>query len=285
GRARPATHTLVAFIDEHRDRFGGVEPICRTLTGHDCKIAPSTYYAYKKRLETPSARSVRDEKLKVRIQEAYTSNYRVYGARKVWRELNRQGHAVARCTVERLMRELGITGAVRGKKVITTLPGGQVERAPDLLERDFVAKAPNRCWVADFTHVKTWAGVVYIAFVVDTFSRRIVGWSAATVKATVFVLDAVEMTIWQRDRDQHPVRPGELIHHSDAGSQGGFNRSSQHLVISEVWDGSSSAGDRSGGAPEVEVTGASEISASYRGGVLGRNRQGASRGGSGWGYR
>ncbi|WP_405652743.1 IS3 family transposase [Streptomyces sp. NBC_00019] len=242
GRARPATHTLVAFIDEHRDRFGGVEPICRTLTGHDCKIAPSTYYAYKKRLETPSARSVRDEKLKVRIQEVYTSNYRVYGARKVWRELNRQGHAVARCTVERLMRELGITGAVRGKKVITTLPGGQVERAPDRLERDFVAKAPNRCWVADFTHVKTWAGVVYIAFVVDTFSRRIVGWSAATVKATVFVLDAVEMAIWQRDRDQHPVRPGELIHHSDAGQYTSF-RLAEHLDAAGIAASIGSVGD------------------------------------------
>ncbi|MEU8911681.1 IS3 family transposase, partial [Streptomyces mirabilis] len=177
-------------MDEHRDRFGGVEPICRTLTEHDCKIAPSTYYAHKKRLEAPCARSVRDEELKERIQEVHTSNYRVYGARKIWRELNRQGHAVARCTVERLMRELGITGAVRGKKVVTTLPGGPAERAPDLLDRDFVAAAPNRCWVADFTHVKTWAGVVYVAFVVDTFSRRIVGWSAATVKETVFVLDA-----------------------------------------------------------------------------------------------
>ncbi|MFG2525398.1 IS3 family transposase [Streptomyces sp. NPDC048527] len=211
-RRQPATHTLVAFIDEHRDRFGGVEPICRTLTAHDCKIAPSTYYAHKKRLQTPSARSVRDEALKERIRDVFTSNYRVYGARKIWRELNRQGHAVARCTVERLMRELGIQGAVRGKRVITTIPGGQVQRAPDLVDRDFVAAAPNRCWVADFTHVKT----VYVAFVVDTFSRRIVGWSAATVKETVFVLDALEMAIWQRDRDQQSVQPGELIHHSDA---------------------------------------------------------------------
>ncbi|MFJ5153941.1 IS3 family transposase, partial [Streptomyces sp. NPDC088353] len=177
-------------MDEHRDRFGGVEPICRTLTAHDCKIAPSTYYAHKKRLHTPSVRRVRDEEFKERIQDVYTSNYRVYGARKIWRELNRQGHAVARCTVERLMRELGIQGAVRGKRVITTIPGGQVQRAPDLVDRDFVAAAPNRCWVADFTHVKTWSATVYVAFVVDTFSRRIVGWSAATVKETVFVLDA-----------------------------------------------------------------------------------------------
>ncbi|MEV5012842.1 IS3 family transposase, partial [Streptomyces sp. NPDC055692] len=114
--------------------------------------APSTYYAHNKRLETPSARSVRDKELKERIQEVYTSNYRVYGARKIWRELSRQGHAVARCTVERLMRELGIQGAVRGKRVITTIPGGQVERAPDLVDRDFVAGAPNRCWVLVNTH-------------------------------------------------------------------------------------------------------------------------------------
>ncbi|MFI9082101.1 IS3 family transposase [Streptomyces sioyaensis] len=243
GRARPATHTLVTFIDEHRDRFGGVEPICRTLTEHDCKIAPSTYYAHKKRLATPSARSVRDEELKERIQEVYTSNYRVYGARKIWRELNRQGHAVARCTVERLMRELGITGAVRGKRVITTIPGGQAERAPDLVDRDFVAAAPNRCWVADFTHVKTWSATVYVAFVVDTFSRRIVGWSAAAVKESVFVLDALEMAVWQRDRDQHPVRPGELIHHSDAGSQYTSFKLAEHLDAAGIAASIGSVGD------------------------------------------
>ncbi|MGW5434948.1 IS3 family transposase, partial [Streptomyces sp. NPDC004059] len=230
-------------MDEHRDRFGGVEPICRTLTAHNCKIAPSTYYAHKKRLQTPSARSVRDEELKERIQDVYTSNYRVYGARKIWRELNRQGHAVARCTVERLMRELGIQGAVRGKRVITTIPGGQVQRAPDLVDRDFVAAAPNRCWVADFTHVKTWSATVYVAFVVDTFSRRIVGWSAATVKETVFVLDALEMAIWQRDRDQQSVQPGELIHHSDAGSQYTSFKLAEHLNAAGIAASIGSVGD------------------------------------------
>ncbi|MEU2339060.1 IS3 family transposase [Streptomyces sp. NPDC013172] len=243
GRARPATHALVAFIDEHRDRFGGVEPICRTLTAHDCKIAPSTYYAHKKRRQTPSARSVRDEALKARIQDVYTSNYRVYGARKIWRELNRQGHGVARCTVERLMRELGIQGAVRGKRVIITIPGGQAERAPDLVDREFVAAAPNRCWVADFTHVKTWSATVYVAFVVDTFSRRIVGWSAASVKETVFVLDALEMAIWQRDRDQQPVQPGELIHHSDAGSQYTSFKLAEHLDAAGIAASIGSVGD------------------------------------------
>ncbi|MFD5430476.1 IS3 family transposase, partial [Streptomyces sp. NPDC127084] len=223
-------------MDEHRGRFGGVEPICRTFTEHDCKIAPSTYYAHKKRLETPSARFVRDEELKERIQEVYTSNYRVYGARKIWHELNRQGHAVARCTVERLMRELGIAGAVGGKKVITTITDAAADRAPDLLDRDFVASAPNRCWVADFTHVATWSGVVYVAFVVDTFSRRIVGWSASTNKETKLVLDALEMALWQRDRDGSPHAQGELIHHADRGSQGGFNRSSQYLHFGGVQD-------------------------------------------------
>ncbi|WP_393099899.1 IS3 family transposase [Streptomyces sp. LN325] len=219
GRARPAAHTLVAFIDEHKDRFGGVEPICRVLTDHDCKIAPSTYYAHHKRQAAPAARTLRDAELKTLITQAYETNYRVYGARKIWRHLNRQEVTVARCTVERLMRDLGITGAVRGKKVITTIPDASAQRAPDLVDRDFVAPAPNRCWVADFTHVTTFAGVVYVAFVVDTFSRRIVGWSAATSKETRLVLDALEMALWQRDRDQHPHQKGKLIHHSDAGSQ------------------------------------------------------------------
>ncbi|WP_327342747.1 IS3 family transposase [Streptomyces europaeiscabiei] len=255
GRARPATHSLVAFIDEHRDRFGGVEPICRTLTEHDCKIAPSTYYAHKKRLSTPSARSVRDAELKEQIQKVYTSNYRVYGARKIWRELNRQGHAVARCTIERLMRELGIQGAVRGKRVITTIPGGQVERAPDLVDRNFVAGAPNRCWVADFTHVKTWSATVYVAFVVDTFSRRIVGWSAATVKETVFVLDALEMAVWQRDRDQQPIQSGELVHHSDAGSQYTSFKLAEHLDAAGIAASIGSVGDAYDNALMESATG------------------------------
>gem|GEM_PF-673078 len=186
---------------------------------------------------------MRDADLKEKIQKVYTSNYRVYGARKVWRELNRQGHAVARCTVERLMRELGIQGAVRGKRIITTIPGGQVERAPDLVDRDFVALAPNRCWVADFTHVKTWSAVVFVAFVVDTFSRRIVGWSAATVKETVFVLDALEMALWQRDRDQQPVTAGELVHHSDAGSQYTSFRLAEHLEAAGIAASIGSVGD------------------------------------------
>ncbi|MFJ1898742.1 MULTISPECIES: IS3 family transposase [unclassified Streptomyces] len=243
GRARPATHSLVAFIDGHRARFGSVEPICRVLAEHDCKIAPSTYYAAKKRAAQPSARRVRDVALKELITEIHDANFHVYGARKVWRELHRQGLVVARCTVERLMRELGIAGAVRGKKVITTMADSSVERAQDLLDRKFVAPAPNRCWVADFTYVKTWSAVVYIAFVVDTFSRRIVGWSAATSKETGLVLDALNMALWQRDRDEHPHQRGELIHHSDAGSQYTSFRLAEHLATAGIAASIGSVGD------------------------------------------
>ncbi|MFJ8406198.1 IS3 family transposase [Streptomyces microflavus] len=157
--------------------------------------------------------------------------------------MHRQGHPVARCTVERLMRELGITGAVRGRKIITTIPDSAVERGPDLPDRNFVAAAPNRCWVADFTHVKTWSAVVYVAFVVDTFSRRIVGWSAATSKETRLVLDALDMALWQRDRDEQPHQRGELIHHSDAGSQYTSFRLAEHLDAAGIAASIGSVGD------------------------------------------
>ncbi|MEN8649231.1 IS3 family transposase [Streptomyces sp. 21So2-11] len=241
GRARPATHTLVAFIDEHRDRFGGVEPICRTLTEHDCSIHPSTYYAHKKR--PPSARAMRDAELALLIVEIFRDNYSVYGARKIWAELKRQGHQVARCTVERLMKAEGITGAVRGKKIVTTKADKEAERAPDRLGRQFVASAPNRVWVADFTYVATWSGTVYVAFVVDTFSRRIIGWSAATNKQTPLVLSALEMGLWQRDRANTPVIARELIHHSDAGSQYTSFRLAAHLASEQIAASIGTVGD------------------------------------------
>jgi len=184
---------------------------------------------------------VRDAALKELITAAYEANYRVYGARKIWRELHRQGHPVARCTVERLMRELGLTGAVRGKKVRTTMPDPAHERAPDLLKREFVAKAPNRVWVADFTYVPAWGGTVYVSFVVDTFSRRIVGWSAATTKHTPLVLSALEMGLWQRDRAGQ-ARDG-LIHHSDAGSQYTSFRLATHLALEGIAASIGTVGD------------------------------------------
>jgi len=216
----------VRFIDEHRDRFGGVEPICTRLTTHGCPIDPSTYYKIKK--WPVSARTVRDAELTALIKQIHAANYGVYGARKVWHELRRQGYAVARCTVERLMRAAGLAGAVRGRKIRTTVPDPSAERAPDLLKRAFVASAPNRVWVADFTYVGTFSGIVYVAFVVDTFSRRIVGWSAATSKRTPLVLAALEMGLWQRDRAGQE-RDG-LIHHSDAGSQYTSFRLAAHLA-------------------------------------------------------
>jgi putative transposase len=199
----------VRFIDEYRDRFGGVEPICRVL-----QVAPSVYYDVAGR--PPSARAQRDEELVVLIRKIYDSNYQVYGARKIWRELHRQGHQVARCTVERLMRRIGIVGAVRGGRTRrTTVPDAVAAAArPDLLGRDFTALAPNTRWVADFTYVPISTGTVYAAFVIDVYSRFIVGWRLAGHMRTDLPLDALEMALWQRD-----IHKGQLVHHSDRGCQ------------------------------------------------------------------
>ncbi|QXJ27050.1 IS3 family transposase [Actinomadura graeca] len=199
----------------------GVEPICRVLREHGAAIAPSAYYAARSR--PPWSRAVRDEWLKAEITRVHAASYGVYGARKVWHQLRRDGCRVARCTVERLMRELGLQGARRGRCIRTTVPDDRHQRAADLLARDFTASAPNRRWVADFTHVATFAGIVYVAFVVDVFSRAIAGWAAATTKQTRLVLDALDMALWRRDRTGRPVGPG-LVHHSDVGSQLGLNR-------------------------------------------------------------
>jgi putative transposase len=205
----------VRFISEHKNRFG-VEPICRVLTQHGCQIAPSTYYDAARR--APSARAVRDERLKAAISRIHKDNYGVYGARKVWLQLNREGMPVARCTVERLMRELGLAGARRGKRVRTTVPGEAAARPADLVRRQFSPAAPDRLWVADFTYVPAWTGMVYVAFVIDAYSRRILGWRAATSMKTALVLDALEQALWTRRRDGASDLAG-LVHHTDAGSQ------------------------------------------------------------------
>jgi len=207
---------MSAYIDTHRKMYG-VEPICQVL-----EFAPSTYYAKKTR--PPSARALRDAALRSEIIRVYEANYSVYGADKVWAQLNREGTTVARCTVERLMREIGIAGVVRGKVRRTTTSDPAADRAPDLVDRNFTAPGPNRLWVTDFTYASTWSHTVYVAFVIDVFSRLIVGWRAATSMKTDLVLGALEMAIWRRDG----VLQG-VVCHSDAGSQGGFNRSSQHL--------------------------------------------------------
>jgi putative transposase len=230
----------VRFIDEHRDRFGGVQPICRVLAAHGCRIAPSTYWAARSR--PPSARSVRDAQLSERIASIHAANYGVYGARKIWWELRRQGDQVARCTVERLMRRAGLRGAVRGKKIRTTVADPAGQRVGDLLNRDFTAQRPNRSWVADFTYVAAWCGIVYVAFAVDVYSRAIVGWSAATHKRTSLVLSTLDMGLWRRDRDGRTVEKG-LIHHSDAGSQYTSFRFTTHLLEAGIDASIGSVGD------------------------------------------
>jgi putative transposase len=197
---------MIAYIHANRDRFG-VEPICKVLP-----IAPSTYYAAGRRPR--SARSRRDEELKVEIRRVHAENFGVYGARKVWRQLRREGVGVARCTVERLMGELGLAGVRRGKARRTTTPDVTAPRPADLVDRDFAVARPNRLWVADLTYVASWSGFVYVAFTIDAFSRFIVGWQAARSLRTDLALDALEMAIWQR-------RGGldGLVHHSDRGSQ------------------------------------------------------------------
>jgi putative transposase len=204
---------MSALIDAKREKFG-VEPICRVL-----QVAPSTYYAVKARERCPSQRARRDARLRGEIGRVHAASGGLYGARKVWWQLRRDGVAVARCTVERLMREDGLEGVRRGRRRRTTLADRQAQRPPDLVDRRFVAAGPNRLWVADFTYVATWSGVCYVAFVIDVFSRRIVGWRAARSMHTSLVLDALEMALWARDHAGLAVRRGELIHHSDAGSQ------------------------------------------------------------------
>src|ERR1035437_6467430 len=200
------------MIDEHRDAIG-VEPICRML-----QIAPSTYYAVKARQSAPSERTGRDEEVALRIHEVHEKILGVYGVHKVLWQLVREDVKDARCTVERLMAREGLKGAIRGKKRRTTITDGQSTRAPDLVDRDFKAAAPNRLWVSDFTYVATWSGTVYVAFTIDVFSRRIVGWKADTTMKTPVVLDTLEMPLWARDHHGTPVQEG-LICHSDAGSQ------------------------------------------------------------------
>lgn len=208
---------VIAFIDDHRDRFG-VEPIIRVLQEHGVKIAPRTSYAAKTR--PSSARAVCDAHTLALIRHVHADRAKgrgVAGYRKVWRLLARDGHQVARCTVERLMSQHGIKGVVRGRRVQTTIGDHSVDRAPDLVQRVFHAAAPNRLWVVDFTYVATWTAMAFTAFVTDVFSRRIVGWRTASPMPTELPLDALEMALWVRQNSGHHL--DGLIHHSDAGSQ------------------------------------------------------------------
>ncbi|WP_084784611.1 IS3 family transposase [Arthrobacter sp. Hiyo1] len=230
---RPPVEVICAFIEEHRDEHG-VEPICREL-----QVAPSTYYAHRTR--PASARSLQDAELTEAIRRIHEENYGVYGARKVHAELRRQGRQMARCTVERLMRAAGLRGVSRAKGPRTTKPAPETGRPADLVERRFTATSPDRLWVADITYVRTFAGWVYAAFVIDVFSRRVVGWQVATSLYTDLALDALEMGIWTRTRDGADL--DGLVHHSDRGVQYRSIRYTQRLEEADAVASVGSKGD------------------------------------------
>lgn len=220
---------MIAFIDDHRGTHG-VEPICDMLP-----IAPATYYEHLAQRADParqSDRARRDGELRPRIQRVFDANWQVYGVRKIWRQLRREGFYVARCTVARLMKSMGIQGIIRGKPHKTTIPDKKLPCPLDKVNRQFRVPAPNMLWVSDFTYVATWKDFVYVAFVIDAYARRIVGWRVSTTPHAGFVLDALEQAVHER----RPVKTMGLVHHSDRGSQGGFNRSSQHPDVGGVDD-------------------------------------------------
>ena len=225
-----------AFVDEHRENFG-VEPICKVL-----QVAPSGYRKHAARRRDPSRRcrrALRDERLIPQVERVWQVNLRVYGADKVWRQLHREGTHVARCTVERLMRRLGLHGVRRGRSVRTTVPDAAVPCPLDRVNRQFKADRPNQLWVSDFTYVSTWQGFVYVAFVIDVYARRIVGWRVARSMRTDFVLDALEQALYARRAE----REGALVHHSDRGSQYVSIRYTERLAEAGIEPSVGSKGD------------------------------------------
>jgi putative transposase len=236
---------IVDFIREHaarREPGGlrwGVEPICAVLSEHGLQVAPSTYYEHV--TKSPTAREQRDAFLVEQIRRVHAENYGVYGARKVWLQLNREGVGVARCTVERLMKADGLAGAVRGKVRRTTIADPTAERARDLVNRNFAPTAPDRLWVADITYVSTWSGWVYVAFVIDAYARRILGWRCGSSMSTQLVLDALEQAIWTRQRDGAAL--GSVVAHSDRGSQYVSIRHTERLAEASIAASVGSVGD------------------------------------------
>ena len=228
---------MVRFIDEHRGKFG-VEPICDVLP-----IAPSVYYEQRARQQCPERRPHRvrqDEMVTVDIHRVWHENQEVYGVRKVWKQLRREGHPVARCTVARLMRHAGLRGAVRGRKFkVTTCPDTAVARPPDLVTRQFAAVRPNELWVADLTYVATWRGFAYVAFVIDVFARRIVGWRVSSSLRSDLALDALEQALYDRQLNGAE----RLIHHSDRGTQYLSIRYTERLADAGIERSVGSTGD------------------------------------------
>ncbi|WP_132249026.1 IS3 family transposase [Primorskyibacter sedentarius] len=235
GGARPPNETMIRFIEDHRGDHG-VEPICRVLP-----IAPAMFYDHLAKRADPSRlsdRAKRDEELKPEIERVFEENLSVYGVRKVWHQMRREGFDIARCTVARLMKDLGLEGVVRGKKPKTTIPDKALPCPLDKVNRQFHAPAPNVLWVSDFTYVATWQGFVYVAFVIDVFARRIVGWRVSRTASAGFVLDALEQAIHQR-------RPAQdkLVHHSDRGSQYLSIKYTERLAEAKIAPSVGSVGD------------------------------------------
>jgi putative transposase len=227
---------MITFIDNHR-AVHGVEPICKVLP-----IAPSTYFDHVAKRADPeklSFRAKRDAVLQPEIDRVFKENFRVYGVRKVWRQLRRERFDVARCTVARLMRAMGLEGVIRGKPIRTTFSDKAAPCPLDHVNRQFHAPRPNVLWVSDFTYVSTWAGFVYVAFVIDTYARRIVGWRASRTAHTGFVLDALEQAL----HDRRPLHRGGLVHHSDRGSQYVSIRYSERLAEAGIEPSVGSVGD------------------------------------------
>ena len=227
---------MIAFIDAHRAAYG-VEPICKVLP-----IAPSIYYARVARRAHPGrlpARARSDAALMIEIRRVFEANFCVYGVRKVWRQLKREGFDVARCTVSRLMRDMGLQGVIRGKTVRTTISDKAAPCPLDHVNRQFKAPRPNVLWLSDFTYVATWTGFVYVAFVIDAYARRIVGWRASRTAHAGFVLDALEQTL----HDRRPVHRGGLVHHSDRGSQYVSIKYTERLAEAGVEPSVGSVGD------------------------------------------
>ena len=227
---------MIAFIDGHRGAHG-VEPICKVLP-----IAPSTYHSHVAKRADPaklSVRAKRDLALKPEIERVFAENFEVYGVRKVWRQLNREDVTVARCTVARLMADLGLQGVIRGKPVRTTVQDNVAPCPLDHVNRVFHAPAPNMLWLSDFTYVSTWSGFVYVAFVIDAYARRIVGWRVSRTAHASFVLDALEQALHER----RPVRKTGLVHHSDRGSQYVSIRYTERLAEAGIEPSVGSVGD------------------------------------------
>jgi transposase InsO family protein len=248
---------MIAFIDAHREVYG-VEPICRVLP-----IAPSTYYEHARRRAVPDClpcRAKRDARLRPEIRRVWEENFRVYGGRKVWRQLRREGIEIARCTTARLMRQMGLSGAVRGRPVKTTISNKATPCPRDKVNRQFHAPRPNTLWLSDFTYVGTWQGFVYVAFVIDVFARRIVGWRASRSAQTGFVLDALEQALY----DRRPVRKDGLVHHSDRGAQYVSIRYTERLAETGIEPSVGSVGDSYDNALAETIIGLFKAEVIYR---------------------